>query len=474
MSTTGSGRQDCDILVQNGFVITMDGARTVYPAGAVAIEGRDIVAVGREREVAARYRGRRVLDAGGAPVHPGLIDAHYHVTMHLTRGAVTDDPNQRAVGGQDTGKPAIYSQWFNALTDEDEHASAMLASLEMLRNGYTCFMDPGTIFEPAAAAAAVEAVGIRATLADPFLWDLATGTQMARELERAPFGLERCLDIMGGQLWRNASPEALVQGHIAIYGSASASDELQLAAKARADEHGVPLHQHQSFTVEEVAAEDARRGRHLFVHYAEIGALGPNCTFVHMNVLRDDEVEAIAGTGISIVWHPGNFMFYGIGAHQRTRMAELYGRGVNIAFGTDIAKYWSIGEGPFLGYLVTREAGGYLPAESLFEMQTVNAARAVGLADRIGTLEVGKRADLVIRTDALADAQPGLNPVQEMVLIGRTKTVDTVIVDGQVALKDGVPTRVDQGAVHAAARASARRLTARVGLTPGTIWPMVR
>ena len=247
MSTTESSCQDCDILVRNGFVITVDAARTVYPAGAVAILGRDIVAVGPEREVAARFKGRRVLDAGGAPVHPGLIDAHYHVTMHLTRGAVTDDPNERAVGGQDTSKPTLYSQWFNALTDEDEHASAMLASLEMLRNGYTCFMDPGTIFEPDAAAAAVEAVGIRANLADPFLWDLGSGTQMARELERAPPGLERCLEVMGGQLWRNADPEALVQGHIAIYGSASASDELQLAAKVRADEHGVPLHQHQSF-----------------------------------------------------------------------------------------------------------------------------------------------------------------------------------------------------------------------------------
>jgi cytosine/adenosine deaminase-related metal-dependent hydrolase len=279
---------------------------------------------------------------------------------------------------------------------------------------------------------------------------------------------------MGGQLWRNADPEALVQGHIAIYGSASASDELQLAAKVRADEHGVPLHQHQSMTAEEAADEDARLGRHLFVHYAEIGVLGPNCAFVHMNVLRDDEVEVIADSGSTIVWHPGNFMFYGIGAHQRTRMAELYERGVNIAFGTDIAKYWSIGEGPFLGYLVTREAGGYLPAESLFEMQTVNAARAVGFADRIGSLEAGKRADVVIRTDALADAQPGLNPVQEMVLIGRTKTVDTVIVDGQVVLRGGVPTRVDEGAVYAAARASARRLCERVGLAPATTWPMVQ
>lgn len=117
----------------------------------------------------------------------------------------------------------------------------------------------------------------------------------------------------------------------------------------------MPLHQHQSFTVEEVGAEDARHGRHLFVHYAEIGALGHNCTFVHMNVLRDDEVEAIAGSGISIVWHPSNFICYGIGAHQRTRMVELYGRGINIAFGTDTAKYWSIGEVPFLGYLVTIE-----------------------------------------------------------------------------------------------------------------------
>ena len=459
----------CDLLIRNGYVVTMDEERRVFPCGAVAVDGRRIAALGPEREIAGAWRGRRVIDAGGAPVHPGLIDGHYHVTMHGTRGAMSDDPAKPALGGG--GGISPYGQWFNSMTAADEVASAQHACLEMLANGYTCFLEAGTVFETDAVAEAVEAVGIRAVLADPFLWDLTGGMQMAAELDRAPAALDRCLASMGRECRRNADPDSLVRGHIAVYGSGSASDELLRAAKEAADRHGVVLNQHQSFTPGGVAREDARLGRHPFVHFAELGLLDANTTYVHLNVLRDDEVEAIAGSGMSVIWHPANFLYYGIGAEMRPRIPELHGRGVNVALGSDIAKYWTIGEGAFVGYLLAREWGGYLPAEAMFEMQTCAAARAIGLADRIGSLEVGKKADIVIRSRAQGESHPGLNPVQEMVLIGRTKTVDTVIVDGEIALRGGRSVRVDEGEVHAAARASARRLAAATGLTPGTLWP---
>jgi cytosine/adenosine deaminase-related metal-dependent hydrolase len=459
----------CDLLIRNGYVVTMDGGRRVFPTGAVAVDGKRVVAVGPEREVAATWRGRRVIDAGGAPVHPGLIDGHYHVTMHGTRGAMSDDPSKPALGGASGISP--YGQWFNAMTAEDEYASAQHASLEMLANGYTCFLEAGTVFETDAVAEAVTALGIRAVLGDPFLWDLTGGMAMAGELDRAPADLARCLSVMGRECRRNEDPDALVRGHIAVYGSGSASDDLLLAGKEAADRHGVVLNQHQSLEAGGVAREDERLGRHPFVHFAELGLLAENTTYVHLNILREDEVEAIAGSGMNVIWHPANYQFYAVGRTTPPRIPDLHGRGVNIALGSDIAKLWTIGEGPLIGYLLAREWGGYLTAEAMFEMQTCAAARAAGLADRIGSLEVGKRADIVIRSQNCGESHPGLNPVQEMVLIGRTRTVDTVIVDGETVLRGGRAVHVDEGAVHAASRASARRLAAITGQIPGTIWP---
>ena len=122
---------------------------------------------------------------------------------------------------------------------------------------------------------------------------------------------------------------------------------------------------------------------------------------------------------------------------------------------------------------MTREAGDYLSAEQILEIETISAAHAIGHADRIGSLEVGKRADLVIRRNDIADAQPGLHPIQEAVLISRSKSVHTVIVDGRIVLRAGRTTRVDEGAVYAESRTAARRMADRIGLSPGTSWPSV-
>ena len=466
----GGGPAACDFLIRNAYVITMDERRTVYPSGAVAVTGNTIVAVGPEREVTKQVRARHVLDAHGAPVHPGLIDTHYHATLHTTRGAITDDPKAFVHLGNE---PHPYSRWFNAMTDEDEHASALLACVEMVRNGFTAFMEAGTVFEPDTCAKAAEEVGIRASVSEPFLWDVDGAFPMTHEIERAPTDPKRARGLLGSQLWRNRDADALVRGHVTLYGMGTATDELTLAAKRCADENKVVLTQHQSFEPDDAAFDDRRFGKPPLVHFAEIGALGPNTTFVHMNIIRDEEVEPIATSGMSVVWHPGNYQFYSIALARRSRMPELAERGVNLTFGTDAAKVWTFGELAWIGYLVAREEGGYLPAERILEMQTIGAARAIGLDRQVGSLEPGKKADLVIRTEELAEAQPGLNVIRELVLVSRSKSVDTVIIDGQIVVRHGRLTLADEALVYARARESARRLVDKVGLTPGTIWPTV-
>jgi cytosine/adenosine deaminase-related metal-dependent hydrolase len=455
----------CDLLVRNGYVLTLDARRTVYPSGAVAIRGNRIAAVGPDRELCARFRAARVLDAGGGAVHPGMIDGHLHATCHLTRTAFDDDP--RAAGGPG------FAEWFNALTDEDEYASALLASVELVRCGFTAFLEAGTAFEPDTVAQAVDAVGVRASVADPFVWDtLEGGNALAPRITRAPATPERARRVLGGQLGRNRDPEARVRAHVALYGSGSATAELEVAAKRLADQHAVVLNQHQNFMPEQVARDDARLGGPALTRLAELGVLGRNCAFVHMNVIRDAEVEAVVASGMSLVWQPGNFQYYGLAGRMRSRMPELHGRGVNLTLGVDVAKIWTFGELARIAYLVARQGGDYLSAESLLEMETRGGARAMGWDGWLGSLEEGRRADLVIRSTDLAEAQPNLNAVVQLLMLSQARSVDTVICDGEIVLRRGRLTRLDEEVVHQLAQASVRRVAARLGIAPRTAWPV--
>ncbi len=457
--------QSCELLIRNGFVITMDPERRVFAQGAVAVDGGAIVAVGRDAEVAAAFRPSRVLDVGGAPVHPGFFDCHAHVTLHTTRGAFPDSPSEAEYMG-------YYTRWMNAMEAEDEYASALLAYLEMLRNGITFFLEPGTVFEPDAAVEAANRIGIRGSVTDPYIWDLGSSLAV-HVLPRAPADLKRALRLLGEQLSRNSDPDALVRGHVNVYGVASASDELEREAKACADGAGVVLTQHQNFDPEDVSADDARWGKHALTHMHDIGCLGPNCVFAHMNFVRDDEVAPLVDSGTAIAWNPGNYLNYGIGSAVRTRVPELYRAGVPIGPGSDVAKVWAFGEQGFLGYLLAREKEDYLSPEEVLEMSTISAARALGVADRVGSLEPGKRADIVIRTRDVTEAHPALDVVRNLVLIDRTKSVDTVLVDGRTVVEHGRALLIENEEVYDVAERSARGIVDRVGLEPGTSWPVI-
>jgi 5-methylthioadenosine/S-adenosylhomocysteine deaminase len=451
----------CDLLVFDGYILTMDEERRVFADGAVAIRDGRILEVGPSADLRARYAPAETIDAAGAPVHPGFIDGHYHAGLHLSRGCITDNPHPAADEG---AGPGVFTRWINALTDEDEHASALMASVEMVKNGFTGFVEAATAFEPDAVGSAAEAVGIRCTLADCMIWDIIGGEPMAADIPRAPCDPRRAQRLLGQQVKRNREPDALVRGHVALYGLGSGSEELLHAAKNLADAHGTVFHQHQNFTPEDRAFDVQRFGRPPLVHFAETGLLGPNVVFTHMNALDEAEAEAVIDSGMAVVWHPGNAMYYGIARATQNRMPALYRRGTSLTFGTDVAKVWAFGELGFIAYLLTREGGDYLSSDDLLTMFTRGGARAFGAPGELGILEAGKRADLVIRTNDLPDAQPNADPVRQMMLVSRTKSVDSVIVNGEVVVRHGELTRLDEQEVYATARESMLRMAGRIGL----------
>ncbi len=460
--------QACDLLILHGQVLTLDEERRIINDGAVAVTGTRIVAVGRSEDLARRFVAARRLDARGGLVHPGYIDGHTHASLHLSRGAITDNPNPK--GGK-LG-PGAYDRWINALDDEAEYDSALMAAVEMARNGFTGFVEAATAFEPDAVAAACEAVGIRVTLGDPFLWDQVGGEPSAGKVKRAPANAKRCEALLGTQLKRNAASDPLVRGHVALYGLGSATEPLLQAAKRLADESGSVFHQHQNFMTGDVAYDRERFGRDPLVHFAETGLLGPNVCFTHMNVLSEAEMAAVAQSGMALVWQPGNYMFYAIGKQAPLRMPALYQGGTPISFGADVAKVWTYGELGYIAYLLTRSDGGYLPSESLVEMFTRCGAAAFGLPDDLGVLAAGRLADIVIRDPELSDNQPNVDPLRQLALVDRTKGVDTAVVNGEIILRGGRLTRLDESLVHARARASARRMAERAEVAIESAWPV--
>ena len=262
-----------------------------------------------------------------------------------------------------------------------------------------------------------------------------------------------------------------MRGHVAMTGHATASDELELAAKTCADEHGAILNQN--------SADDELRGQHPLAHFGEIGVLGENCTFAHMNLIRDDEVEPVSASGLSIAWCPTASMLWGAGGAFRGAISSSSGevpKSRSAPTPPVVAGSLDVGEQAFLAVLTPRERSGetdVLLAEDAFAMATVNGAQALGIADEIGSLEVGKRADVVVRRTDLPEWEPATNPIRNLIFASRSKSVDTVIVNGEVIVEGGHSMRVDERAVYRGAAARARRLLTRIGHDPEWRWPVI-
>jgi cytosine/adenosine deaminase-related metal-dependent hydrolase len=407
-------------------------------------------------------------------VHPGFIDTHMHVSHQLIRGAFSDTT------AWDELVNLFFLDYWNSVGDEEEYAGSLLGCLEMIRNGTTCFLEAGSVFEPDTTAQAATDVGIRAVLSDPWVWDTGPLAVGDGRLPRTPATTDEAVSRLGRQLKRNQDPESLVRGHVAIYGLGTATDALYLAAKDIAERADVTFNTHQSFHTLDVQADRSRLGRPAICHYDDLGVLNGRTTLAHANFADQDEIQRLVQSRVSVAWCPAVSMIWASGGAVRGCHAQLHRAGCNVALGTDssiVSNPLDLSQAGLLAILSARDASEQrdaLIAEDALEMATINGARAVGLERELGSLEVGKRADIVIRKPDDMRTEARGDFVAQLVYAGSARDVHTVIVNGQVVLENGVFPGLDEAELRVAGEASAERIFKKMGWEPTPRWPVVR
>ncbi|MER8887745.1 amidohydrolase family protein [Mesorhizobium sp. M0816] len=452
--------EPCDLLIHSGIVLTVDDQGTNFRDGAVAVKAGRISAVGPTAAIRARFTARETFDARGGMVHPGFIDAHIHVSQYTSRSV---EPLM-------AGTAITMGHWKAVLTPEDEHASASLAAVDYLQAGYTGFADPGTIFEPDAVAAVAGEVGIRIWLTDPYVADLtqpmvdeSPELSSAGFLARWPDSTDAAIKRLGSQLYRNRDAEGLVRAFIGIYAPTTATEVLWNAALATAHEHRVQFQEHRGYDPIQYLDEEEKAGRSAIARLEDTGALGPGSTFIHMNVIHRDDVARLGDTSTCIVWCPFQQMRAMGNGRAEPRMVELARAGAAVAVATDIPRNLNFDALGSVAACNAAALGVPVKGDELLRMRTIGAARSVGAGDYVGSLEIGKRADFVVREPASSEAL-GLDPYAETAVVGITRPPALTVINGKIVLRHGQLLGIEAEAAALAARASVKALLMRTGL----------
>jgi len=431
----------------------MDTSRTVIDDGAVLIDGPRIADVGTWDEVRARNPGAPVVGELSEVLTPGFVNAHQHLTGdRLMHSRIPDRiDSQEAIFGWAVPLHAAH-------TEEDDHLSATLALAASLANGVTTTVEAGTIAHPAAVLRAQREIGARGTLGS-WGWDVPDGPWAGSVADV----LDRQREVLS-----LAPPGGLVEGWVTLVGHDLMSDDLVAAASDLARAEATHLTFHLSPHDGDAAAYLARTGRRPAVHLRELGVLGPHVLVAHGVHLDDDEVNAIVETGTAIAACPWAYLRLAQGVTRAGRYDAVLARGGRIALGCDAENAGDAIDilrtaALFAGLLRDRsgDPASFTAADALAHA-TIDGARAIGMDDRIGSIEVGKEADLVAFGGTGYEWLPlGADPYLQLVWGTDGRSVRDVWVAGRQVVREGRVVTVD---VDAAAEAAVTR-AARLGQT---------
>ena len=452
------------ILVEHGTIITVDAGRRILTDGSVLIDGAEIVQVGPARDVRPPRVPDRVIDARRMVVTPGFVDTHVHLSEHLNRGLLLDDiPVDRYL-------PDWLIPLYSVMTAEDEVHAALLAGIEMIRTGTTTFCEAGTLFEPAAVAAAVERLGMRAILGR-WTWDLESGPDRMRQSTREALRANEAMleQVNGG----SGGGGGLVAAWPLLLGFGTCSEELIRGAKALADRHGV------GWGMMHLASHPSRktRDRLPLATLDGWGVLGPNAKLSHMVYLDEADIRLLARRGVKISHCPTAGLKHTKGLAAHARVPEMIARGVCVSLGGDSgngSNHFDMLRMMYLVATIYKDARldvTVMPPETVLEMATIRGAESLLMERRIGSLEPGKRADLVLYSRDQPEWRPLLNPLNNLVYAATGSSVRSVMIDGRLVLDDGRITTVDERAIYERVEVLAREQVRRAGLTIESKWP---
>lgn len=445
------------ILIENGSVVTVNDAQTVHRPGYVLIEGDVITAVDAGEAPAAMQKADTVLDAHLMAVMPGMVNAHTHLFQTFIRGLADDKPLL------DWLKTAIWPV-ASALTEEEAYLAAMVGMLENIRGGATAVIDHQYIHtEPGnddGVCRAAEEAGMRFLLARGWA-DMEYHPSLMEEPDQI---VKETIRLR--QQWQGAANDRLrVEfGPLIPWGC---TDDTMRRTHAITQDWGAGTHIHVAETKVEVEMNLDRRGNRHIEWLADIGVLGPHMQLVHSIWLSDEEIELIAAHDAIVVHCPVSNMYLASGV---ARVPEMRQRGITIALGSDgpgsnnsqdmleVLKTTAL-----LHKVNTLDATVLLPEDVLW-MACRGGAAAFGLPGQIGSLEVGKKADVVLVDLDTPLAMPVHRIPSALVYNAGNRDVNTVIVDGRFLMRDKTMLFIDEKRLLARARQACTTLFARAGV----------
>jgi 5-methylthioadenosine/S-adenosylhomocysteine deaminase len=435
-------------IVTGGAVVTVDSERHIYNPGAVAIDGTTIVAAGPAADIAARFKASEQIDASGSIVIPGLINTHGHAPMVLYRGLADD------LRLQEWLEKYIFPAEAKTVSRAMVRAGTRLAALEMIQSGTTAYADMYYFEEEVARA--TKAAGMRGVLGQTIIQFPVADAKTPQE------GLARSEAFI-----KEFAGDELIVPAVAPHSPYTLDAKDLLASRALATKYGVPLLIHVAETETELgASKKAHSGMSPVSYLQSIGFWGPRTVVNHGVWVDAADIKLLQSHQVAVSHNPESNMKLASGTAP---VPEYLAAGVTVGLGTDGAASnndLDMFEAMRFAALLHKVKTGdprVVPATTALEMATIQGAKTLGLEKLIGSLEAGKRADLVVVSTAAARLTPMYDPVSHLVYAAHGDDVRTVLVNGRVLMRDRKILTLDEPAVLAEARTIAGSVRAAVG-----------
>jgi 5-methylthioadenosine/S-adenosylhomocysteine deaminase len=440
-----------DLLIAGGTVVTMDAERRVLQDGAIAVRGDTIVAVGTRAELAARYAPARRINASGKLVLPGLINGHTHVPMTLLRG-IADD-----LALQEWLEKYIFPAEARNVNEEFVTWGTRLAALEMIRGGTTTFADM-YYFEDAVARE-TKVAGMRGVLGQSILDFPVPG------YKTVPEGLAYAEKFLAH--WKG---DPLIHAAVAAHSIYTCSEDTLKQSAALARRYGAPILIHVAETKRELDESRAKHGASPVAYLEKIGVLGPDVLAAHCVWLSSADIAILAKYQVGCVHNPSSNMMLASGVAP---IVEMRAGGVRVGLGTD-GPAGSNNDLDMMEELdlaaklqkISRMDPRALGAKEALEMATIEGARALHMESEIGSLEAGKKADLIVlRLDA-PHAVPMYSVYSQTVYALKASDVETVVIGGRAVMENRRVLTLNEAEVIAKAREFGERVKRSLAAPP--------
>jgi 5-methylthioadenosine/S-adenosylhomocysteine deaminase len=446
-SASQNAARQVSMIVAGDFVVTIDGAKHIYHPGSVAIDGANIAGVGSSADIAARFKARDNINAVGSVIIPGLINTHTHAPMVLYRGLADDLPLQEWL------EKYIFPAEAKTVSREMVRAGTRLAAVEMIQSGTTAYADMYYFEEEIARV--TKAAGLRGVLGQTIIQFPVADAKTPGE------GLARTEAFI-----KEFEHDDLIVPAVAPHAPYTNDARTLLASRALATKYGVPVLIHVSETESEVKrSQEAHAGMSPVAYLQSIGFWGLRTLLNHGVWVSADDIALLRSHNVAVSHNPESNMKLASGIAP---VPAYLASGITVGLGTDGAA-----SNNDLDMFEAMRAAGFLhkvhtgdprvvPAATALEMATINGARALGLDRQVGSLEAGKRADLVVVSMNSARQTPLYDPVSHLVYASRGDDVRTVIVNGRVLMRDRKMMTLNEASVLSEARKIADSVRAAV------------